>query len=344
MIYNRLYISIYLIICVDFVCISQTYILDGTTSGTTVNTCSGDFYDSSGPTGRYRNNENYSITFCSDNGGAIVFDFQAWDVEGHPTCNYDYLRIYDGTSTSDPLIGEYCTNSPGIIVSSDTCIHFVWSSDFSVRRPGWEASISCETPPADSLCTYEDQFGTVSYSNSDGSQSWSSEPWIETGDANGPNGISVCCTSGYKIYVAQSGNYGYSACPNGNNCLYFDLFASSDNDNVTRSMDLSGGSNVTVSYDYNGDFFDTNDEVQFQIRSSGGSWTTLRTYSDNTSSSENNINIDAHISSDTEVRFIAIDASYGDFAIDNFIVEYICNTDKKKIRLNPFVAIRLDRT
>ena len=72
---------------------AQTYNLNGTISGTTINTCSGNFYDSGGNNGRYQNNESYNVTFCSDNGDNIVFDFQFWNVENHATCNYDYLSI-----------------------------------------------------------------------------------------------------------------------------------------------------------------------------------------------------------------------------------------------------------
>lgn len=54
----------------------QTYTID---MGGTITTCSGTIYDSGGsgggPPGRYSNNEDYTITICSDNGEAVVLTF-----------------------------------------------------------------------------------------------------------------------------------------------------------------------------------------------------------------------------------------------------------------------------
>ena len=46
-------------------------------NGLTVNTCSGNFYDSGGSGGNYGNNENYVVTFCSSSGSPLYFDFGA---------------------------------------------------------------------------------------------------------------------------------------------------------------------------------------------------------------------------------------------------------------------------
>mgnify|MGYP000017619378 CR=1 FL=1 len=116
-------------------------------NGQTVSVCSGNFYDSGGSGGSYGNNENYSITFCSNNGSAMEVAFQAFDVEFDGSCSFDKLKIYDGTSTSATLLGQYCgTSSPGAFTSSGTCLHFVFTSDNSVISPGWHATLNCTTP------------------------------------------------------------------------------------------------------------------------------------------------------------------------------------------------------
>ena len=119
---------------------AQTYNM----SNTTVNTCSGTFYDPGGAGGNYGNNNLFTMTFCSANpGDEIIFDFTLFDVES----GFDDLLVYDGPNTGSPLIGSFTgTGSPGSITSSSGCLTFVWDSDGSVTDIGWAATISCSTP------------------------------------------------------------------------------------------------------------------------------------------------------------------------------------------------------
>lgn len=82
----------------------------------TVTTCSGVFYDSGGNDNNYSNNENYTLTiFPGTEGASIKAEFLSFNTEN----NYDILKIYDGATTSSPLIGSYSgSNSPGTIVST----------------------------------------------------------------------------------------------------------------------------------------------------------------------------------------------------------------------------------
>jgi len=67
-------------------------------------------------------------------------------VEDETLCGYDYLRIYDGPSTTSVRIGTYCgISSPGTIVSSHStgALTFVFHSDVFVTDIGWSAIISC---------------------------------------------------------------------------------------------------------------------------------------------------------------------------------------------------------
>ena len=109
----------------------------------TITTCSGDFYDSGGASGAYQNNEDYTMTFYPSTPGAMIrFNFTLFATES----GYDYLRIYDGTSTSATLIGTYNgSTGPGTVTANNPsgALTFNFTSDVSVTPAGWEASISC---------------------------------------------------------------------------------------------------------------------------------------------------------------------------------------------------------
>jgi len=71
-----------------------------------------------------------------------------FDVQTDASCNKDWLKIYNGISTSAPLIGKYCgTSSPGQISASnaDGALTFEFHSDNSTTKPGWKALIFCES-------------------------------------------------------------------------------------------------------------------------------------------------------------------------------------------------------
>ena len=123
----------------------QNYNLNNALSGSTVNTCSGNFYDSGGNGGAYNNNQNLSVTFCPDvPGQTITLNFSVLNVEN----GYDNLYIYDGPSTGSPLINSYSGNVGALIVSSSFgCITIRFTSDGSITLAGWAAVISCSPAP-----------------------------------------------------------------------------------------------------------------------------------------------------------------------------------------------------
>jgi PKD repeat protein len=110
-------------------------------------TCLSIFYDSGGPGNNYSNNENFIITFQPSLSGAkMQMEFTLFDIEQSVNCNYDFMKIYDGSSTTAPLLGTWCgTNSPGIVEAANDggslTVHF--KSDGSMSRPGWEAIVRC---------------------------------------------------------------------------------------------------------------------------------------------------------------------------------------------------------
>jgi SprB repeat/CUB domain len=126
---------------------AQTYNMNNQT----INTCSGNFYDSGGSGGNYGNNQNRTMTFCSNNSQCISFAFTFFNCEN----NDDFLYAYDGPNSGGVLIGAFTgTALPPNITSSTGCITFVFQSDGSATRAGWAASISCTpdcAPPPNSV-------------------------------------------------------------------------------------------------------------------------------------------------------------------------------------------------
>ena len=114
-------------------------------SNTTVTTCDALFYDSGGANGQYTNNLTYTMTFTPETEGAMIsVTFTEFNTES----GYDYLYIYDGTSTSATQIGQYDgSNNPGTVTAtnSDGALTFKFTSDSGVTADGWVATVSCVT-------------------------------------------------------------------------------------------------------------------------------------------------------------------------------------------------------
>jgi gliding motility-associated-like protein len=124
--------------------IAQNYQMNNTS----VNTCSGNFFDSGGNGGNYSASETYTKTFCPGTAGTkLRFIFSTFNTEN----TFDVLTVYDGNSTGAPVIGSFMgTTSPGTVQATvgnaSGCLTFVWRCDGSVQNPGWAAAISCYTP------------------------------------------------------------------------------------------------------------------------------------------------------------------------------------------------------
>ena len=108
-----------------------------------IETCNAYFYDDGGLNDNYSDNKNYTLTFKPGiEGNKIRVKFDEFNTEG----DYDYLYIYDGSSTNATLIGKYDgTNSPGIVTASNSqgTLTFRFHSDRGVNEVGWEAHVSC---------------------------------------------------------------------------------------------------------------------------------------------------------------------------------------------------------
>ncbi len=120
-----------------------------------VTTCSGVFYDSGGPDGDFQNDEDLTMTIYPGTPGNMVqVEFIEFDCGGGA---YDYLEIYNGTSTADPLIisamdaGDEAMLDLFRAENPDGALTFHFVSSSVVPNPGWTANVSCHQPPAHDL-------------------------------------------------------------------------------------------------------------------------------------------------------------------------------------------------
>ena len=116
--------------------------VDYVMSNTPITTCSGKYFDP-GHTLNYGNNQLFVQTISpADSGSKVRVNFTSFRLEW----GYDFLRIYNGPNTTSPLLGVFTgATSPGTITATNASgvLTFGFSSDASVTRSGWVATISC---------------------------------------------------------------------------------------------------------------------------------------------------------------------------------------------------------
>ncbi|MDX9696726.1 MAG: T9SS type A sorting domain-containing protein, partial [Bacteroidales bacterium] len=106
------------------------------------------FYDSGGPAANYGDRENYKITFVpKQETGYLKVTFNSFDVELNSSGGcYDKLFIYNDTTNNEAKkIGEFCSNNPPTEFEANNAsgaLTFVFTSDASVVKTGWEAEIN----------------------------------------------------------------------------------------------------------------------------------------------------------------------------------------------------------
>ena len=132
----------------DFITAGEVFLM-GTTTGT-VTTEGGYFYDSGGNDGQYSNNEDYTLTFMPATAiKTVSCQFLSFNVEN----SYDYLEIYDGTSTDATLIGRFdgsdasAIGDNGLVTATNVsgALTFKFYSDNSGTKDGWVAEITTQS-------------------------------------------------------------------------------------------------------------------------------------------------------------------------------------------------------
>ena len=144
---------------------------------TTVTSATGTFTDSGGSGGAYTNDER-TLTLIKPTGATSVsINFSSFNLEN----NWDFLFVYDGQTTSAPLIGIYTgTSTPGILTSTAGAMLLEFRSDCATTASGWVATWTSQngggsndvTPPSTAITTpgsWVTQDFTASFTDSDNS-------------------------------------------------------------------------------------------------------------------------------------------------------------------------------
>ena len=168
---------------------------------------------------------------------------------------------------------------------------------------------------------YRDEFNTASHSNSNGTVNWAAMPWVEANDTTTGNVV-----SGGQIQL-----------DNGTNEL---RFTAGDGAQITRTVNLSGLTTATLSFDYdrnNGSSsIDAGESIQVQYSQTGvftpGNFTLLTTINENSGGGDgaDNFSVGLNLTGagpNSAIRFVATSISAGEYVlINNFNIATTTNT------------------
>jgi hypothetical protein len=117
------------------------------TNGSTT-TCTGNFYDSGGPGADYASSESLVYTFYPNPGNQTQVSWNSFISES----GFDYITIYNGPSTSSPVLYGPLSGTLSIPTFTSTdgsgALTFMFTSDASITAAGWSANVTCVPNPA----------------------------------------------------------------------------------------------------------------------------------------------------------------------------------------------------
>jgi len=113
------------------------------TGSSSITTCGTTIYDNGGVSGSYSNSSNGTLVINPGTAGnAVKLTFNSFATES----GYDYLYVYNGTSSSAPLLSSYNGSSiPSTITATNAsgALTLVFTSDGSGTNNGFSISTSC---------------------------------------------------------------------------------------------------------------------------------------------------------------------------------------------------------
>ncbi|KAM9307657.1 cubilin [Gastrophryne carolinensis] len=87
----------------------------------------------------YPANQHCNWTIQTTTGNTISYMFTAFYLEGVFSCNFDYVKLYDGPNDKANLTGTYCRNElPPSGTTNGTSLHVVFHSDTSGAHQGFQ--------------------------------------------------------------------------------------------------------------------------------------------------------------------------------------------------------------
>ncbi|HEX2826786.1 MAG TPA: Ig-like domain-containing protein [Burkholderiales bacterium] len=203
-----------------------------------------------------------------------------------------------------------------LAADANTYVRFVPNADWNGAVAGgitfraWDRTSGVAGATADTSglsATFRDNFGTVSYTNNDGTQAWAGA-WVENDSAGGAAGGGRFRIAGgvLSLQVAQAGDFLY------------------------RSADLSGAAGATLSFNYQNNLGGAA-RLDVQVSGNGGaSYTTVAGGAFDTSNAgagSRTIDIGAYIAADTRVRLLVVSGETGAgvnaFSLDNLQIQAI---------------------
>ena len=195
--------------CTDMVANSTVY----------KSSCSGVLYDDGGENGDYTAGQNSYAVITPNSGLPFTLNIDLLDIEQEPNCDYDVLKIYDGTSASGNLVATLCNGSSATTsVNSATGSLFLhFKSDNYVEKQGfkvsWDCNASGNTVISESVCsgTRADSGGEIGdYDNNENS--------IVIIEPTGATQVSLTFLS-FDVEQEANCNYDYVEVYDGNSIL-----------------------------------------------------------------------------------------------------------------------------
>jgi PKD repeat protein/N-acetyl-anhydromuramyl-L-alanine amidase AmpD len=111
------------------------HLINDNPSISNLTTTSGTLFDTGGGAGSYSEDERNLYLIQPTGVTNVTITFNSFDLE----TNWDYLLVYDGSTTDAPLIGTFTGNiNPGTFTSNGGSMLIEFRSDCATNNPGWE--------------------------------------------------------------------------------------------------------------------------------------------------------------------------------------------------------------
>ncbi|MCL5023989.1 MAG: C25 family cysteine peptidase [Nitrospirae bacterium] len=153
-----------------------------------------------------------------------------------------------------------------------------------------------------------DQFDTVAYDNSDGTVSWSANPWVETDNQGGGAGGGEIRITGGELRINND--------------------TSGSQNSIQRPLSIPPGATMaTLSFDWRTTGVETGDAIVVEVSLDGSTYTTLETFTNiaGVGGGHRSFDISSYLGAGAAIRFrvtAGYTASNDLFFVDNVNVEY----------------------